>query len=182
MGPSECPEDWPANLRDSGGHTVRMEPVCVCGHVDDEHLEWEACTRCVNPPCRFFVLRFWRETVNIGRNWEIADPVGCYWRMFAPAGSTAWCFSQMALEDRAEVASDCFRDAQFDRDGEIACLHGQLQARKFTRCVEEYLCEVLAAMILMPDQVFQQDLMTQARRHDVGAAGRDPRAADAGRG
>ncbi len=134
-----------------------MEAVCVCAHAWDEHDgALGACSRCVSPPCAFFWLHFWREEWSLPQQRE-EDPVGHYWRLFGPDCSTASVFARMSLEDRQEIASDCFRTGSFASDGEMNCNHRP-------DCQEEYLCEVLAAHILMPERVFAQDFLSQSAR------------------
>ena len=120
------------------------EGVCACGHAQDEHAMGGPCDRCQDPPCAFFLLRFHREIVTLPPRWTGPDPIGHYWRiMTPPRGSTAWVFAGLSLEDRSEVKSRCFQDAQFDRDGNLDCHDDH-------NCVEEYMCEAIAAFLLMP--------------------------------
>lgn len=142
------------------------EGVCVCGHAQDEHPG--PCDRCQDPPCAFFVLRFHREIVTLAPRWTGADPVGRYWRLMnPPRGSTAWVFAGLSLEDRSEVSSPCFQAAHFDSRGELSCIHPfrgvtpeqfreqpwlyfNRPSRIYPTCAEEYMCEVVAAFLLMP--------------------------------
>lgn len=144
------------------------EAVCVCGHAQDEHPG--RCDRCQEPPCAFFVLRFHRVIVPWHR-WTGPDPVGHYWRLMAPRGSDAWIFSHLSEADRKEVMSICFNDAQFDDRGDLKCVHPfrgvtyeqfrdkpwlyyRWIAKARPWCEEEYLCEVIAAFILMRPGVY----------------------------
>lgn len=137
------------------------EAVCVCGHVEDEHTEdpellgFGRCARCQEPPCAFFVLRWHRRIVHLAPRWTGPDPVGMYWRMVAQPGSVAWVFGHLSEADRSEVMSDCFKDGQFDGCGDLVCRHGRRppsswNRRDYDTCVEEYMCEVVAAFLLMP--------------------------------
>lgn len=126
------------------------EGVCACSHAQDEHAMGGPCNRCQDPACAFVVLRFHREIVTLPPRWSGPDPVGHYWRLMnPPRGSTAWVFAGLSLEDRSEVASTCFKDAQFDRRGELDCSCGRTN-NGLDNCVEEYMCEVIAAFLLMP--------------------------------
>ncbi len=130
------------------------EAVCACSHTEDEH-SGGCCQRCRDPRCAFFVLRFHRETFRLDR-WTGPDPVGKYWQLMnPPAGSAAWVFTQLSEADRGEVASVCFQEGLFDRNGELDCRHGNPCPMKFKKtrpdwCVEEYLCEVAAAYLVVP--------------------------------
>lgn len=148
---------------------INTEGVCVCSHLIEDHM-LGPCSRCLESPCMFFVLRFWREVGFVAPRQNIPDPIGHYWRMYAPKGSTAWIYSQMTEEDRLEVASECFRDAQFNTEGEIVCIHQGIKPSRIYHgknvewCEEEYMCEVLASLILMGEKVFEQDLTTLVLR------------------
>lgn len=54
----------------------------------------------------------------------------------------------LSESDRLEVASRCFQTGFFGPDGDLRCYHAKRQ------CLEEYLCEVIACLILMPEADF----------------------------
>jgi len=114
------------------------------------------CLRCspLEGACRFFVLRFWRETVRLRRR-QIDDPIGAYWREIAPVGSSAWVFARLHEADRKEVASVCFQDGMFDRAGKLFCRHRVKGvdgpgSGDYGWCVEELWCEMFAAWLTVP--------------------------------
>ena len=75
-------------------------------------------------------------------------------------------YGAMSIDDVSEVASDCFQQGNFDEDGELACNHGRwgipwdsyqgdwAGPRRMPECEIEYLCEIMAAEILMPSSIF----------------------------
>ena len=101
------------------------------------------------------------------RRTDLSDPVGHYWKSRCRIWSDAWVFSNMTPEDREGVASVCWFHAHFGLDGMISCLcrepHKRLpflevpkrggSTKTLSRCAEEYLCEWLAAFILIPQGV-----------------------------
>ena len=134
------------------------EDVCVCGHPKDSHAGG-SCGKCVSPPCTAFWFRFSRATVNLARQAHLSDPVGEYWRHLAPLHSDAWVFSRMTPEDREEVMVPCWQEARFGKNGEVACVCGRpwrlastarSGQKRLDYCVEEYLCEVIAAYLTVP--------------------------------
>lgn len=66
-------------------------------------------------------------------------------------------YERLTFEDILQVACPCFHEGSFTLAGNISgsCTHG---LRALGWCREEYLCEEIAALILMPEQVFRQDL------------------------
>ncbi len=129
---------------------VDYEGVCACGHAQGEHAMGGPCDRCQEPPCAFFVLWFHREIVILPPRWTGPDPVGFYWRFVdPPRGTPARVFSLLSEADRSEVASKCFQEAKFDRWGELDCRCGRTN-NGLDYCLEEYLCEVFGAFIVVP--------------------------------
>ena len=61
-------------------------------------------------------------------------------------------FERLDVEDRYEVASTCFREGRFDAGGEILCRHPRGYGEP--ECEKEFLCELMAAIILMPSERF----------------------------
>ena len=132
----------------SGG--LGHEDVCACSHSEDDHVGGGPCSICDDPPCCFFWFRFSRETVNIRCRVDMPDPVGCYWKQYAPLHSDAWVFGQMSEADREEVFSKCWREARFDRFGNIECICDKRCSDGMPHCEEEFLCEVIACYLLVP--------------------------------
>ena len=129
---------------------MSKEAVCVCSHTADEHGLGRPCSRCVDPPCMFFFLRFWRDTVSIARRIATPDPVGWYWKRRAPLHSHAWVFGEMSEADREEVSSKCWQEARFDRFGNIECICSRPKRTGMSHCEEEYACDVIACYLLVP--------------------------------
>jgi len=80
----------------------------------------------------------------------------------------------LSIKDRKEVASLCFQAGEFDRDtGEVQCICDdrrwktprQFWGHTLFYCEEEYLCEVLAAYMLMPEHDWNERLPRTIKEH-----------------
>ena len=82
------------------------------------------------------------------------DLVGKYWFEHFSRGTLSWIFARLTPEDRLEVHSNCFQNAQFDKYGMLACRCEPVKMLKkgsdTSHCAEEYWCEEFAACLLMP--------------------------------
>lgn len=67
-------------------------------------------------------------------------------------------YERLSMADILEVCSSCFREGHFDAAGEIPMHHETSFMDTHHKCREEYRCEFLAAIILMPIQSFNCDL------------------------
>ncbi len=65
-------------------------------------------------------------------------------------------FEALSPEDRDEVASPCFSNGRFRLSGELSCCHGTYKIG-LPVCLEELMCEMLAAEITMPSNFFLRD-------------------------
>ena len=63
-------------------------------------------------------------------------------------------FHRLHFLDINEVCAPCFQEGSFTLAGEVKC-----RCDRQGSCREEYICEVLAAHILMPEIPFRADLL-----------------------
>ena len=64
-------------------------------------------------------------------------------------------FEAMRPEDRKEIMSHCWQKGLFTEEGEIVCVIPDVPIEEmthpiFSRCQEEFLCEVMVACLLLP--------------------------------
>ena len=76
---------------------------------------------------------------------RVSDPVGEYWREYAPVYSSAWLYGQLPERVRDRVYSNCWLAGKFDVYGQLDC-----RCRQSFQCKEELRCEILAALLLIP--------------------------------
>lgn len=73
-------------------------------------------------------------------------------------------YTYLRVEDRSEVASQCFQDGYFTKDGELNCTVENHGERKRTvlglrsPCEVELDCEIMAAFLTMPSPNFDRVL------------------------